>query len=546
MRTQPNSLNMHLCIDYCIYNLLYPTMKTHQILLPVLIVMFSISCSKDEDSQDSVKSYNILGSIQKGPFINGSNLIIYELNNEYKQTGKSFFTNTENQGQYEIVDISLESSNVEVIADGFYFNEISGNLSDERISLKAIMAIAGLEVMNVNVLTHLEYDRVKYLILHNNYSIQDAKEQAQSEILAVFSLDEYSPENSEVLDICNANEGDAILLAISAILQGNHTTAELSKLLADFIVDLKEDGVLGDTLIQSELLGQALALNCDQIRQNLTDRYDELGVELTEINNFEDYINHFISNSSYTFSSPFAYPESTENGFNILDPEQLEFQIIMGYSFAVKMPGAGKIVVIMHKTEGPGGWWYQPSQTYGWKVSNFDFTNDQQVFTSILNGVTIDLPIEFSEYGRAIIEYYYNGSENPAITKAISWGGQNNTDFIFPYDSPMGYNLLNLLEGTELESDTTYTVSLQKPGIWDVEFILTYSEGISIEVPGGWGLYTYNDTGDQVNFTLSGKDEYDYVSEIIFRLSGIGTLNISSDDLEIEEGSTLNRNFTVN
>ena len=521
-------------------------MKPYIYLTVLLAISLINSCSKDDPPKELPTSYTISGSIQKGPFINGSDITLYELDDQYRQTGKSFFTNTGNQGQFGFDEIPLVSPYAEVIADGFYYNEILDDLSGERLSLKAVADISGLDQMNVNILTHLEYERVKYLISDTGLSLQEAKEQAQSEILAVFSLDGYAPENSEILDISHTNAGDAILLAISAIMQGNHTTAELSKLLADFITDIKEDGTLNDTLIQSELLGQALALNCEQIRQNLLEKYAELGIELTEINNFKEYIDHFITNSSYTYSSPFEFPLSTENGLNVLDPEMLEFQIITGYSFAVQMPGAGKIEVRMHKTEGPGGWWYQPFHTYGWNVSNFDFSANEQVFTSILNGVTIDLPMEFSEYGKANVEYYYNGSETPSITKTISWGGQNNTDFIFPYDSPMGPNLLNLLEGTILESDTTYTVSLQKPGSWDVLFALSYSEGITIEVPGGWGLYAYDDTGEQINFTLSGKDENDYISEIIFRLSGTGELNLSSDDLEIEPGNTLDRNFTVN
>ena len=143
------------------------------------------------------------------------------------------------------------------------------------------------------------------------------------------------------------------------------------------------------------------------------------------------------------------------------------------------------------------------------------------------------------------MEYYYNSASTPSFTKTISWGAENNTDFIFPDDSPAGPNLILLEDSSEIYTDTTYTVGLRKPGNWDVHFSLNFDGDINVEVPGGWGNFTYEETPGFISFTLSGKDDGDYISEIIFRLNGEGTIQLISEELEPEEGVSLHKTFFV-
>ncbi len=522
--------------------------KTLFCLLCLATILFS--CDKENDlSADNEKLYSIEGNVQKGPFANGSDVEVYELTNDFKPTGRTFHTTTGSQGQFELNEILLVSPYIELLADGFYYNEITGDLSNERITLKALVDLTGRDLLHINILTDLEYERVKSLVYSSGLSIEEAKQQVQNELLSVFSLDDININNPENLDISKTGTGDAILLAISSILQGNLTTAELSRLLADIVGDMKEDGILNDTLIQNSLLGQALTLNAGQIEENLFTIYADLELDLDQVNNFDEYINYFIANTAYNVSIPFVFPSSTEKGLNILDPDLLDFEFIpmVDYSFAVDMPSAGSVQIRMQKTDGVGYWFYSPSQTYGWKVSQYDFSKNEQWFSSTLNNDIIDLPMQFSEFGKANIEFYYNGSVTPFFTKTIEWGGYNSGDFIFQSDSPAGPNLLLQEEKIEFDYDTvSYTVGLRKSGIWDVNFILTYSDGIGISIPGGWGDYDYEELDNQINFVLSGKNEGDYISEIVFNISGSGTMNLSTDDLEIEEGEFFNRDYVVN
>ena len=89
--------------------------------------------------------------------------------------------------------------------------------------------------MNVNVLTHLEFERLKHL-MKSGQTFAKAKEQAEKEILAIFKITETTPQ-LEQLDFSKEGNGNAILLAISAIVQGTNTVGELSELLAKISLD---------------------------------------------------------------------------------------------------------------------------------------------------------------------------------------------------------------------------------------------------------------------------------------------------------------------
>ncbi len=524
-------------------------MSNRYILLLLSFFIFLYSCeNKDNNPESDPKPYSITGSVQKGPFVNGSDITVYELDTQFKPTGRTFHSTLNELGGFKLQETMLISPFVELNAEGFYFNEISGDLSSAKISLKAIVDLSVKDSCNINLLTDLEFERVKYLIANQNLSLIDAKTQAQEELLTIFSLESFTVGNAESLDITQIEEDDAILLAISAIMHGNLNTSELSELKAYIADDISEDGILNNTVLQNKLLGQAMVLNCSQIKQNLLNRYIELELEIDNINHFEDYVDYFIDHFSYNFDwlndMPFSFPYSTDNGINILHPDILEINDFGATSFAVDMPNAGNIKIVMTRTAGLGMWGYSPSEAYGWKVSVYNEITNSQTFTSTLNGVIIDMPIYFFiSSGQATLEYFYNNSNTSFFTKLISWGGEINDDFVFVEGGKQ--NLLNVADGEELFADTLYAVRLQKAGAWDINFSLTYPEGMNVEVYEGMGDYSYTESVGLLNFTLSGSNERDYISEIVLNILGEGTINLSSEDLEIEEGVPLNRNYVM-
>ena len=116
---------------------------------------------------------------------------------------------------------------VELSADGYYFNEVSGSLSAAKLTLSALSDLTDSSSVNVNLMTHLEKKRVEYLI-DSGLTFAAAKTQAQTEILKIFNIDNVTLGNSETLDISKSGDGNAVLLAISAILQSDKTEAELT------------------------------------------------------------------------------------------------------------------------------------------------------------------------------------------------------------------------------------------------------------------------------------------------------------------------------
>ncbi|WP_277484099.1 Kelch repeat-containing protein [Catalinimonas alkaloidigena] len=263
----------------------------------ILSILAVISCREDEEVidtppvvVDSTLTVDISGYVQKGPFINGTAITVSELDKKLVTTGKNFTTQiADNKGSFSLKGIKLKSNFVQLQADGFYFDEVKGEKSAAQLTLFALSDLKDITNINANLLSHMERTRVIYLMQEEEKSFVDAKQQAQQEILTVFGIEKEDIQHSEVLDISQEGDDNAILLAISAILQADNSVAELSELVANIITDLREDGVLNSETSKTKLREQAMSLNLPQIRAHLEKRYADMGVEAS-IPNFEQYI----------------------------------------------------------------------------------------------------------------------------------------------------------------------------------------------------------------------------------------------------------------
>ena len=276
-------------------------LKLFAICLVGAIAFIVNSCSK-LDVENEIKKERISGFVQKGPYVNGTQILMAELNSSMEQTGKLFSTQiTDNKGTFEINNIELTSSYVEFSASGFYFDEVKGDISAAQLTLFALSDVTDISSVNVNILTHLERRRVEYLVA-NGKSFSEAKSQAQKEILAIFGFEKANMKDSENLDISVDNEDNAILLAISVILQGNRSVGDLTELLASISSAIRTTGVLENETIMNQLRSTSLQLNSAEIRQHLVSRYQSLGIT-ANIPDFDTYVGAFLS---YTAGEPFA------------------------------------------------------------------------------------------------------------------------------------------------------------------------------------------------------------------------------------------------
>jgi uncharacterized protein (TIGR02145 family) len=273
-------------------------MKKITRILKVILSILSIfllfqTCKKDTDNV-KIRKDRISGYVQKGPYINGTTIQLNELNSSLEQTGKVFSTQIiDNKGSFEIANIALSSQFVQFLANGYYFNEFTGDISPSPLSLYALSDITDISTVNVNILTHLEKSRVEYLIVKGK-SFSEAKDTAQKNVLAIFGFQAQNMDKSEMLDIAVNKEENAILLAISIILQGNRTVGDLTELLANITTDIQQDGKVNDATILSKLRSTTVLLDLAKIRINLEKRYQNLGIN-TIISGFEKYVNYFLS-----------------------------------------------------------------------------------------------------------------------------------------------------------------------------------------------------------------------------------------------------------
>ena len=203
-----------------------------------------LSCSaKDENSSSSgsgTSSNTVSGYVQKGPFIQGTVITVWELDSSLVQTGRTFIgTIDDNTGTFNARG-NVVSPYVELSAVGYYFNEVSGSLSTAPLTLQALSDMTDNSSVNVNLMTPLEKKRVEYLIDAGS-TFTTAKSQAQTEIMKIFNIENVSLGSSETLDISKSGDGNAVLLAISAILQSDKTEAELTELLSTINTDIRTD-----------------------------------------------------------------------------------------------------------------------------------------------------------------------------------------------------------------------------------------------------------------------------------------------------------------
>lgn len=393
------------------------------------MIMFFTNCKKNDNSNSSTTIQNVIGYAQKGPFINGSSITVFDLQTNLSATGKSFNSQIiDNKGTFQLSDISLSSNFVSLRADGFYFNEILGQQSAAQITLYALSDITDKSDININLLTHLEKSRVEYL-MKNGKSFSDSKIQAQKEILAIFNIEKSDIKTSENLNISESGDDNGILLAISAILQGYRSESEMTELLSNISNDIKTDGILSSDTLGSNLINQAIALDTISIKNNLVKRYSDIGATAS-IPDFGKYITNFIAKTKFVITqSLITYPETGLNGDNILSLTKINFDLgvrrdttfslaahlAKGASVKIKITSVSSDTSMTSKAY----WYYASGSSVNWTISEFDRIAFIQTFTATESGKSCDLKMKFNS-GTFLVEYYEMSSTTATRKKTIT------------------------------------------------------------------------------------------------------------------------------
>ena len=246
-------------------------------MIATLILFFSallfLGCSDSEVAGGTsidqgivaLEKWKVEGVSQKGPFITGSTVSVLELGgNSLLQTGKVFKSSIKSdKGDFVVAGTDLISQYALIEVNGYYRNEITGLKSSSPLTLNAIVDLSDREKANVNLLTHLEFERVKHLV-SSGKSVTEAKAQAEREVLTTMAMNEPSGA-FEDLDIFKSGDANAKLLAISILLQGDEDVAEFTERIAKFAIKFAQEGSWNDSLTRATIADWA----CEREQRNM-------------------------------------------------------------------------------------------------------------------------------------------------------------------------------------------------------------------------------------------------------------------------------------
>ena len=274
------------------------------------------SDSTEPCNDEVILSGTISGVSQKGPFIKGSTVKLYELDEKLHQTGVHYSTTIDNdEGLYHIDSVVLTKPYAWMVVNGYFLDEYTGKKSSKEITLNGLVKVEKGKDININVLSHLAFNRINYLV-QQGLSIAEAQKQAEAEVLKAFDLD--ADETSfEDMNIFAGGEGDAKLLAISLILLNPQNTlenwgneeytkqdndiAQAIDLMAQITYDLESDGTWDNsgegytydmtlkTWLKDNTLKSATNGTFTAVRKNMK------SMTTKSIPDFEKYIKKFIS-----------------------------------------------------------------------------------------------------------------------------------------------------------------------------------------------------------------------------------------------------------
>ncbi|MDF5662836.1 hypothetical protein P3740_24770, partial [Vibrio parahaemolyticus] len=165
----------------------------------------------------SGQSYQFGGAVQKGPLQPGSVVTAYELNQDLEKTDISYTTQIEDyEGNYNMNE-RFNTPYVELVAQGNYFNELTGK-SDEQMRMSAFVDMNATTQVNFNVATAAMKASIMAKV-QAGQTFEEAVHEATAELLSLYS---YDPEqwadgiNFYNVNLSNAGDTSTVLLVISA------------------------------------------------------------------------------------------------------------------------------------------------------------------------------------------------------------------------------------------------------------------------------------------------------------------------------------------
>lgn len=278
------------------------------------------SCSSNDDLDGyTPTNFNVGGKVEKGPFVRGTAIQMQPLDADLDETGESFTsTITDNEGTFTFGSKLLKSPYVKLSASGYYFNEVTGELSKGTLALNAVANLQNAADVNLNILSHLKYQRVMDLVSKDGKSFKEANKQAQEEVLKTFGLEKYAKTDVNHFSITSGTDEAAALIAVSSLILYNRSEAQITEYLSQLSEEFAEDGNFSETTklqIRKDMF--SLESKLPQIAENIKKRYQEMGKEVA-VKNLIYYFDWDGDGTAGNEIAPENHPVSLEtNNINV-------------------------------------------------------------------------------------------------------------------------------------------------------------------------------------------------------------------------------------
>ncbi len=207
------------------------------------------SSSMKELTEVVVKNASVMGSATKGPFEFGSPVYIYEFHpdNLEQRTGLSYKDEiSSNQGNYVVPKVTLYSPYAELVVEGKFLNEYTGKNTSKNFTLRSIADLSASQESNINLLTHLQANRILTLV-KKGYAYTAAKKQAEQELMTSFGLSNTVTADKSTI------YSNATMMAISLLFIGNRNEEDIQKMIDNYIDDFAVDGQWNDSETKNEM-----------------------------------------------------------------------------------------------------------------------------------------------------------------------------------------------------------------------------------------------------------------------------------------------------
>lgn len=295
-------------------------LKNAVVVVTIGMMAMLQSCSSNDDLDGyTPTNFNVGGKVEKGPFVRGTAIQMQPLDADLDETGESFTsTITDNEGTFTFGSKLLKSPYVKLSASGYYFNEVTGELSKGTLALNSVANLQNAADVNLNILSHLKYQRVMDLVAKDGKSFKEANNQAQEEVLKTFGLEKYAKTDVNHFSITSGTDEAAALIAVSSLILYNRSEAQITEYLSQLSEEFAEDGNFSETTklqIRKDMF--SLESKLPQIAENIKKRYQEMGKEVA-VKNLIYYFDWDGDGTAGNEIAPENHPVSLEtNNINV-------------------------------------------------------------------------------------------------------------------------------------------------------------------------------------------------------------------------------------